>query len=236
MKPNIRLVPMSKTGRGKAGMTCGKVLGLLAGILLVAFLGSVGMSIYRQLNAPREEREISRTVSIARAIFQLIEQENLEIESDGQLHLWPARDQVPFPETSTEYFRWLIENNILHKGLVDWIDLGNDEENTDHKTLTAEQNPWSVVVDLTPKTAQPRDPFLISRNLNESALIDWQGDKRMRLENVGRRGTQNTYVTPFDDRLLVVVTMDGGGSVLYRRSFFWRELNPNSRTNRILNP
>jgi hypothetical protein len=87
------------------------------------------------------------------------------------------------------------------------------------------------------KTARGGDPFLISRNLNETALIDWDGNENMELQNIGHRGTQNQHIKPFDDRALAVTRMDGSAEILQlSKKLRWHVLNPNAITNRILAP
>ena len=102
--------------------------------------------------------------------------------------------------------------------------------------FTANNNAWSVVTGVHLETSQPNDPFLISRNLNETALIDWAGNKRMAFQNIGARGSRSEYLTPFAEEFLVVINMGGGGTVLSRKDMFWHNLNPNARTHTVLEP
>lgn len=213
----------------KSGMTRFEVLALL--VATVVFVLLLIPSMHRPMDQPG-----TGMLSNGRGIYQAIFVAQIEERMLGnEINLFPSLDEEPLHDTSTAYFRWLMEEAFLS------TDLGafsasqvSRAENLE--SFSAENNAWSVVTDLSTQASHSQDPVLISRNLNEMALTDWAGNSRLRLENVGSRGDVNTHIAPFDDRFLVVITIGGGGQIIERKHMLWKNLNPNSLTNPILNP
>jgi hypothetical protein len=143
---------------------------------------------------------------------------------------WPSDDA-----SSTAYFRRQMENGALSEDFCLFSAPGVPAASS-RAVFSAENNAWSVVSGVSMKESHVQDPFLISRNLNETALIDWAGDESRALKNIGPRDSRSEYTTPYRDGFLVVIRMGGGGEALNKNSMRWHILNPNSLTHPILPP
>lgn len=220
---NITTTPDTRT---KQGLTLIEVLVCIALLLVAAAL------FIPIVSGPRLGDGHTRTRMLAngRGIFQSLFAASLEDLSVSQDMFWPSDDL-----SSTAYFRRQMEIGALSEDFSLFSAPGVPAAFS-QASFSAENNAWSVVKGVSMKESHAQDPFLISRNLNETALIDWAGDESLSLENIGYRGARSEYTTPFGDEFLVVVRMGGGGEVLHSNSLLWHILNPNSLTHPILTP
>jgi hypothetical protein len=139
---------------------------------------------------------------------------------------FPGRtDYVPGTDTSTDYFRYLVTNEILNvtydffapKGVVPYK--GNDPDEFED-----ENNGWCVVLDL--KDSSPDGtPFLFTRNLIIEELDEEKDDLRSKLD--GDR-------TPFGDKGLVVVYKGGQALEFTASQVSFENFNPGEQSNDVL--
>ncbi len=102
---------------------------------------------------------------------------------------------------------------------------GYDPENPrSAQSFTDNFNFWSVVTDLS--LDDVGTPFLISRNLDEKALIPaGESDERPRISD---KVVDRDYV--------IVVRIGGSSEIIAKKDLSWKKLNPSGATNRILHP
>jgi len=214
----------------KTGYTLVELLVVIAGLAVLFLLfGPIP-------RAPAPDNHArTRMLSNGRGIHQTLFAAHIESLSLVPEGYWPSSESNSAEDSSTGYFRNLMRKGVFQEDFFTFsAPRVPPARHLDE--FSAEHNAWSVVTGLHPNTSHSQDPFLISRNLNESALIDWSGDEDRVLENIGHRGAQSQYITPFDEKAVVVIYMGGGGAVLSQRALLWRNLNPNALTNLILNP
>ncbi|MCC5850365.1 MAG: hypothetical protein JJU29_19945 [Verrucomicrobia bacterium] len=218
----------------KSGITRREVLLLLLGLgIMIALILPL---VFHVVPPPAVAR--TRMMNNGRQIYLSVMARMLESVFHANETYWPSSAHTPYtphPESSTDYFNWLMEVDVLYND-PSLFQAPRVPQLSPGEILRAEHNPWSVVMDLGPEIALMDDPFLFSRNLNETALRDWSGDKTLRLEQMGHHGPGQPHIHPFDDRHLVVVNFGGGGQILSRNRLLWHNLNPNARTQPILEP
>ncbi|MCC5847101.1 MAG: hypothetical protein JJU29_03325 [Verrucomicrobia bacterium] len=175
-------------------------------------------------------------LSNGRAIHQAILSYNLTpVAYPSSLDPWPLKESEYYEANSTAYFQWLMSSEVEWLpedfGLFSGADVpqANSLEN-----FQSENNAWSVVSDVSIDSAS-QTPFLVTRNLNESRLVDWQDSGQNRFENLGS-GKPGGYVTPYDREYVIVINIGGGGHVLSKRNLNWENLNPASIDNVIMEP
>lgn len=220
---SIATIPHDLTKQGLTlieVLLCVALLLLLAAFLIPAVTGP----------PPGHGHGRTRMLAKGRAIFQSVFAASLEDPSVSPDVFWPSDDL-----SSTAYFRRQMQNGALSEDFSLFSAPGVPAA-TRLAAFSAENNAWSVVSGSHMKQSAAQDPFLISRNLNETALIDWAGDERMALQNIGSRSSRSEYTTPYGDEFLVVVRMGGGGEVIPRSAQRWHILNPNSLAHPILTP
>lgn len=208
-------------------------LTLIEVLLCVALLLLLAAFLIPSITGPPPGKGHARTRMLAngRAIFQSLFSASLEDFSLSPDVFWPAGDL-----SSTDYFRRQMEIGALSEDFRLFSAPGVPTA-TSLASFSAENNAWSVVTEVHFKESHSQDPFLISRNLNETALIDWAGNERKALQNIGHQGSHSEYTTPYRDDFLVVIRMGGGnGEILPRAAQRWHILNPNSLTHPILTP
>jgi hypothetical protein len=214
----------------KAGMTLLEVLVVVIGLLVFVALCSPRLPTGASDSAKR-----TRMLSNGRGIYQSILAAQLEDSGSDRQELWPIGENTLPEKTSTAYFHRLMHQELIHQDYSLYAAPGVSIARSLDE-FTAQHNAWSVVTGVKFEREAKADPFLISRNLNESALVDWAEDEGRDLANIGHRGVQSEFLTPFDDHCLVVIRIGGGGEVIPKNHFYWRNLNPSSLKNPILNP
>ncbi|MCC5849424.1 MAG: hypothetical protein JJU29_15185 [Verrucomicrobia bacterium] len=178
----------------------------------------------------------TRMLSNGRAIHQLIfTYEPFDIYRSSFVDVWPTKDSEHYESNSTSYFAWLMSSEVMVFGedYELFSGAGIPQANS-LEEFQSDHNVWSVVADVD-KASDSRMPFLVTRNLNESRLVDWQGTRQNELENLGSR-KPGGYVTPFNRRKVMVIRVDGGGESISRRNLIWENLNPVSADHAILEP
>jgi prepilin-type N-terminal cleavage/methylation domain-containing protein len=201
------------------------IIALLAAILVPAVTGALGKAQRLKLS------------TAGRGIYQQIYSAAIETTGGSSQVYWAQATPATgtYTATSTDYFRWLMEEFPAGAEVI-----GQDFSVFNAPGMTAvnqlvdfdaADNPWSVVADTTETTAAGT-PFLLTRNINETALQTWT-DSTTVLSNLGT----GTYATPYGDEALIVIQAGGGGIVLARKQdLVWANVNPNSDDNTILNP
>ena len=154
----------------------------------------------------------------------------------GGLNFWADEDADEYANNSTAYFEWLMTDieddgaEVLDEDFSVFNAPGMDPVSR-LADFDADANPWSVTSGLN-ETSKSGMPFLVTRNLNESVLVDWDADDTARLENVGT----GTYEAPYGEEALIVIRSGGASVDLNRRQFLWRIFNPTSDDNPIMEP
>ena len=195
----------------------------------------------------------TRVLYNGRTIYQAILSYDLDqILSSDAVNPWPVKNSEHYEASSTAYFTWLMspETEVMEQDFhlfwgpdvpkvedpdrkSSFLDQYRERPSPTLELFQSEHNAWSVVADVD-KTSNSRMPFLVTRNLNESRLVDWQGTRQNELEYLGSR-KRGGYVTPFGDSL-VVIRVGGGGETITNPNLIWENLNPDSADNAILEP
>lgn len=185
------------------------------------------------------EASVTRYLSNARALHTMITVTYLE---NGEYHksseFLPDIENPKHGQSSTDYFRYLMEAEVVFPDFLLFALPGTGVRPAERLSeFSAHNNAWSVVSGLHVDTSSPRTPLLLTRNLNESALLDWRNLENPGLQHLGRIAGKDGWRTPFDRRFLCVLRLGGGGEVLKgAEAMMWERLNPESATNVILQP
>jgi len=227
----------------KAGITR---TGVVVCIALFFFMGYLG---HLKIRMNLRESSHHRYASYARGIYTQIYAASSE-NIGGRTNYWaassPNTTHADYQPTSTDYFRWLmtpydIKNpaagaEVVQQDFIAFALPGMGSVSSLDE-FSAETNPWMVVADLDERSPSGI-PFMITRNLNETALQGVKSGSPEKLENLG----VGTYDTPFGRERLIVIRIGGEVEILKNKLYFfdappsWRELNPTSATNLILQP
>ncbi|MCC5847100.1 MAG: hypothetical protein JJU29_03320 [Verrucomicrobia bacterium] len=177
-----------------------------------------------------------RMLSNGRGIHQSILAYDLEhVLVKPSVDPWPSKDSEHYETNSTDYFRWLMSPDVgaLDQDFGVFVGPGV-RMSTSWENFQSSHNAWSVVSDVSIDSAS-QTPFLVTRNLNETHLVDWQGRGQKRLENLGSLKSGG-YETPYDRKYVIVIHIGGSGHVLSKRNLNWENLNPVSIDNVIMEP
>lgn len=201
---------------------------MLVVIAIIALLASILVpAVTNALGTANKTRVMSNGRSIYLSIFSTI----TDVGASGTEFY--AEDDSTDYTTSTDYFAWLMRDldgtdgapgqEVLKKDFNMFAAQGVPaaEDLTDF-TEDGENNAWSVVTEIT-ADSDASNPFLVTRNLNESTLQTWTNADSDRLMNVGT----GTYSKPYEDTAIIAIRAGGGGDILNERSLLWAQLNPN---------
>jgi prepilin-type N-terminal cleavage/methylation domain-containing protein len=200
------------------------IIALLASILVPAVTGALGRAQRMKLAASGG--------GIYKQIF------SAATENFGGSQTFWAEDGESYlgATTSTGYFTWLMTDisaggaEVLDTDFSVYNAPGVDPVNS-LTDFDADANPWAVTTEMD-ETSKAGMPYLMTRNLNETALTDWGSDETLPLDNVGT----GTYAEPYGEENLIVIRSGGASQDVNRRQMFWAVLNPTGDTNNILIP
>ena len=235
-----RSVPTFRGGK-KVGMTRKEVVCCLTlGFFFLFFMAGLLTHVRHKM---LQNAGATRMLSNGRALYMIIHEAYKSSEHDfpgphsESVVLLPDQTYLAHGGTSTGYFRYLMELDIMP------MDLGlfvcpetTVRMATSLETFTAERNEWSAVSGLSFESSDPSTPLFITRNLNESVLMDWKGREDAELERLGRRAGKEGWRTPYGHGRLVVIRMNGGGESIPGNRLRWRNLNPTSEPHPVLQP
>lgn len=208
------------------------IIALLASILIPAVTGAL------------KKAERLKVMTNGKGIYTNIFATITDISASG-INYYPEEGSTKYPATSTGYFKWLMRDfddnsgagKIISEDLSVFVASGVTRADS-LSDMDGEDNPWSVVTGITAES-EASLPFIVSRNLNESRLVDWGTNTELRPQNVGV-GTSNTtagaYKDPYGEDAIIVIRAGGGGEVIVRRDMTWAVINQGSQNNADVRP
>ncbi len=209
---------------------------LIEMLVVIAIIGVLAALLVPAVNKGLESANHSQVISNGRSIYLSIFA-TITDGGGGSRNFFPEDPPPPntYQTNSTSYFTWLMGNAPGEPAVLDQdFSIFRASRVPGVDTLANFQsihNPWSVVTNLS--TDDPaQTPFMVSRNLNESALVDWGTNENQPLTNVGNP----PHETPYGDSTLIIVRIGGGASKIVRRDMTWGNLNPTRATNGIFQP
>ncbi len=208
------------------------IIALLASILIPAVTGAL------------KKAERLKVMTSGKGIYTNIFATVTDVSGYNTVNYYAEETNANY-SNSTEYFAWLMrdydDNNGAGQILPEDLSVFAVSGVTRAESLTdleGEDNPWSVVTGITAES-EAALPFIVTRNLNEDALVDWGTDTTLRPQNVGN-GTVNTtagaYKDPYGEDAIIVIRAGGGGEVVVRRNMTWEAINPGSKNNSGVRP
>jgi len=230
MADNARMWKRLRESTGGPGMV---VLGVT--LCVLGTLGIAGLKVLKDSLPPRRSPSAGQ-------IYKRIFAAAFETPQAGGLQVW-AREGSPHYETSTGYFRWLMTDvSAGGAGVLDEefgvFAFGSYRNARTLEEFGPEHNIWSVVTGMD-EVSPAGMPFLISRNLNEDRLVDWEEIPDLHLGNLEPFPRRKSLSNWRQENVYAVVVIRSGGAsevLQHPRQLTWGNLNPTRATNRILNP
>ena len=196
---------------------------LIEMLVVIAIIALLAAILVPTVTNALENANRTRALSNGRGIYQAIFAAHLEtINFPLDPPVWPSQASAG-DTNSTVYFTRLMDpdEEVLSPdfGLFAASGVPAARELT---SFAAANNTW-IVVDEAKNSSPSQLPFLITRNLEGTALEDTSDD-------VDASGI------PYEDKALVVVRVGGGGEVIPTRALKWNNVNPSGATNVMLRP
>jgi len=205
------------------------IIAILAALLFPAIQGA--------LTKGKQIQTMSNGVNIYKSVFGAA----VDAEVTGDTPPWPKYantldTSIPEFSSSTEYFAWLVTNDILKTdcayfsapGLTPSGASANSNITTDvGGNFTSNNNAWVVLADLNDATLDST-PFVFTKNLDGI-----QND--LELNDNSIKPYQLTNAVPYGTKGLVVINKGGAGLVLKSRQLP-AKLNRNDADNVMIIP
>lgn len=187
---------------------------LLVVIAIIAILASM---LYPSIHEAIVRSHMIETLNNGRSVHQAM----LSAEMDRQTVRPKSSGSFAFA-TSTEYFRWLITNNVLDASFHIFSAYGLPSyAGLDASRFSSTQNAWCVTADIDDAT-RSLTPVLFTKNLNLARLSD-------------PADTGLTDDVPYGTRGVIVVAKDNSANTR-RREELHDYFNPAGETNLVLRP
>jgi len=202
---------------------------LIEMLVVIAIIALLAAILVPTVTNALENANRTKVLSNGRGIYQAIFAAHLEtINFPPNPSVWP-RDRAT-ELNSTSYFTRLLENRDSDGNAIEPIltpDFALFAANgfpavRELGDFTEENNTWLVTAQAT-NSSSSQLPFLITRNLNATALVD-------------ATTVAPTAGDPYADRAIVVVRVGGGGEVIPSRALRWNNVNPTGATDDLLRP
>jgi prepilin-type N-terminal cleavage/methylation domain-containing protein len=203
---------------------------LLVVIAILAILIAVLLpTVTQALAESRANGMMQQGVQMYKAIFAQV----LDNPDAGSSQFPSGEDVI---ETSTDYFKSLVEDEVLKVDFSFFSGPGmNKMRTTDPELFKDDMNAWNVTMDVQDRIAS--FPFVFSRNyLSAGASTIPNAEGKLKVEDLGDQnapkstepGRENkTMRLDFDKNAVVVITKAGTGFLIKRKDFE-DEDDPNS--------
>ena len=204
------------------------IIAILAALLFPAIQGA--------LTKGKQIQTMSNGVNIYKSVFGAA----VDAEVTGDTPPWPkygSRDtSIPQFDFSTEYFAWLVTNDILRTDCAYFAAPGLTPSGASASSnivtepggsFTSNNNAWVVLADLNDATLDST-PFIFTRNLDGI-----QGG--LALNDNSIQPYRLTNAVPYGTKGLVVINKGGAGLVLKDKQLR-AKLNRNDSDNEMITP
>jgi len=148
-----------------------------------------------------------------------------------------AKEKSEHYDSSTAYFEWLMtpEKNggaeVLEQDFSVFA-YSSTQVAKGFDDFDATRNIWSVVTGLDANSPAGM-PFLVTKNLNEKQLVDWEENMTLPLKNLDLTGKNKVFAKP----ALLLVQAGGAAMLLSQpQQLTWSTVNPHKTENKILAP
>ena len=192
-------------------------------LVVIAIIGVLAAIMLPSIAKAMEKGRLTRAMANGRSIYLAVMESVLSQQNGASFPAKGESEEGGFP-TSTDYFRYLITNEIMNtdytifaeEGMQPYKGMEPDEFKADH-------NAWCITAGLR-SGSNEKTPFLFTKNLQISTL-----EKRNTL-----RDFMKEDALPFGRNGLVVIFKGGAGTMLRNTEITWQNFNPTGASNDVL--
>jgi prepilin-type N-terminal cleavage/methylation domain-containing protein len=178
-------------------------------LVVIAIIGTLAALLLPAVQSALRRGQATSMGNNGKQVWYYINMVNDQLDVAGLPLIWPNSGSTEFTglTTSTDYFKKLVEFNVVETNAVDFSLFGGfgilPAKTLDASLFSDVNNAWCIVGGITEKTPG-NTPFMFTRNINATTKT---------LEDV----------LPFGEKIAVVVTKGGSMKLMPAKKIF--ELN-----------